>query len=61
MPALDPTRFPATAVADIAAFLRSLTDPCVKDRACLSRWIPRPDEAPDGHQLNAVDANGRAL
>lgn len=42
-------------------FLATLTDPCVKDRACLARWIPRPDEAPDAHQLNAVDISGRAL
>lgn len=42
----------------VTAFLLSLTDPCVKDRACLARWIPRPDEAPDAHQLNAVDRNG---
>lgn len=45
----------------LVAFMRALTDPCVKERACLSRWIPRPDEAPDGLQLNAVDALGRPL
>ncbi len=61
MPAVDPSRLPATAVADIKAFLLSLTDPCVKDRACLARWIPAAAEAPDGLQLNAVDANGNPL
>lgn len=61
MPVIDLTRVPASSVADIAAFLRTLTDPCLKDRACFGRWIPRPDEAPDGHQLNALDAAGRAL
>ena len=61
MPALDPARLPATAVADLKAFLLSLTDPCVKDRACLAKWIPAASEAPDGLQLNAVDANGNPL
>lgn len=42
-------------------FMATLTDPCVKDRACLARWIPRPDEAPDAHQLNAIDSTGRPL
>jgi cytochrome c peroxidase len=45
----------------LVEFMKALTDPCLKDRACLSRWIPRPDEAPDGLQLNAVDALGRPL
>ena len=61
MPVIDPSRLPATAVADIAAFLRSLTDPCLESRTCLAPWIPRADEAPDGHQLNAVGANGSPL
>ena len=56
-----PGRVPQSAVADIAAFLRTLSDPCLKDRACLGRWIPAPAEAPDAHQLDAVDAAGRAL
>ena len=47
--------------AQIETFLAALTDPCVKDRQCLARWIPRPDEAPDAHQLNAVDWTGRPL
>ena len=61
MPMVDLNRVPPSATADIKAFLLSLTDPCVKDRACLSRWIPAPGEAPDGFQLNAVDANGNPL
>ncbi|MCK5905546.1 MAG: hypothetical protein KAG86_09695, partial [Gammaproteobacteria bacterium] len=24
-------------------FLKSLTDPCTKDLACLNQWIPDPD------------------
>jgi cytochrome c peroxidase len=46
---------------DIIAFLRTLTDPCVQDRACLSDWIPNNDEAADELQLNAIDINGNAL
>jgi cytochrome c peroxidase len=61
MPAVDPARLGPTAVADLKAFMLSLTDPCVKDRACLAKWIPAPGEAPDGLQLNAVDANGNPL
>jgi cytochrome c peroxidase len=45
-------------VTDIVSFLLALTDPCVKDRACLSHWLPSgPD--PDGLQLQAVDQDGR--
>ena len=43
------------------AFIRTLTDPCLRDRACIAPWIPRRDEAPDGNQLDAVDANGARL
>jgi len=45
----------------IIAFLNTLTDPCVLDRACLAPWIPDASEAPDDHQLNAVDVNGNPL
>jgi cytochrome c peroxidase len=43
----------------LQAFLESLTDPCVKSRACLASWIPRPEESPDAHQLNAIDRAGQ--
>ena len=47
---------------DIVAFLRTLTDPCVLDRACLSPWVADPaDEGPDGQQLNAIDDTGAPL
>ncbi len=42
-------------------FLSSLTDPCTLDRACVAPWIPDPSDAPDGHQLNAVDISGNPL
>jgi cytochrome c peroxidase len=49
-------------VADLVAFLESLTDPCVEDRVCLGQWIPDSnDSGPDNLQLNAVDENGASL
>lgn len=47
---------------DLMAFLATLTDPCVEDRACLSQWILDAEDAnPDGLRVNAVDANGNFL
>lgn len=46
----------------IVAFLESLTDVCVTDRTCLSRWVPdisHPD--PDGLRVRAVDRLGNPL
>ncbi|NRA84064.1 MAG: cytochrome-c peroxidase [Gammaproteobacteria bacterium] len=49
-------------VTDIVSFLKSLTDPCVKDRECLSKWIPdASDTNPDGLRLNAIDKEGAFL
>ncbi len=49
-------------VDDLVAFLKSLTDPCVKDRECLAPWIPNAgDINPDALRLNAVDRNGEFL
>ena len=49
-------------VADLVAFLETLTDPCVLDRTCLSPWIADPEtDDVDGHLLVAVDENGRPL
>ncbi len=61
MPVVDPDRVPQTAIEPMVQFLQTLTDPCLKNRACFGRWIPGVDEAPDAHQLNAVDASGRQL
>jgi cytochrome c peroxidase len=45
-----------TQVSDLVEFLHTLTDPCVKDRACLAPWIPdSSDTDPDGERLIAVD------
>jgi cytochrome c peroxidase len=49
-------------IDDLVAFLKALTDPCVKDRDCIAPWIPDdsvPD--PDNMRLNAVDKNGNSL
>ncbi len=61
MPLVNPDVVTIASASDITAFLRTLTDPCLRDRSCFGRWIPAPGDAPDSHQLNAVDANGRAL
>jgi len=49
-------------VLDLVEFLTSLTDPCVKSRACLAPWIPDASEAdPDGLRLIAIDSDGELL
>ncbi len=49
-------------VQDLLAFMLALTDPCVKDRACLASWIPDANDTdPDGLRLNAIDLNGNPL
>ncbi len=47
----------------LVSFLKALTDPCVKNRACLSKWIPKTDEDdPDGMMLHAINGeNGKFL
>lgn len=48
-------------VADIVAFLDTLTDRCAADASCRAQWIPPRDGGPDGEQLDAVDLNGNPL
>ncbi len=48
-------------IDDLVAFLKALTDPCVKDRNCLAPWIPANVGGPDGLQLNAEDASANLL
>ncbi len=50
-------------IKHITSFLKALTDPCVKDRACLSKWIPKADDNdPDGKMLHAIKGkNGEFL
>jgi len=48
-------------IDDLVAFLKTLTDPCVKDRSCLGQWIPTDAAGPDGLQLNAQDVTSNPL
>jgi cytochrome c peroxidase len=49
-------------VTDLVEFLKTLTDPCVKDRDCLAPWIPQgTGVGPDGLELNAIDNTGALL
>lgn len=49
-------------VDELVEFLKTLTDPCLKDRACLAKWIPSAsDPDPDGLRLCAKDKDGREL
>ncbi|MEN8257011.1 MAG: cytochrome c peroxidase [Thermodesulfobacteriota bacterium] len=49
-------------LTDIVNFLKSLTDPCVKDKECLKPWVLGPDmQGPDGSLLRAIDEQGRPL
>ena len=48
-------------VIHIKDFLIALTDPCVKDRACIAKWIPDSAEDPNGDQLDATDVNAVPL
>ena len=50
-----------TEVDQLVSFLEALTDPCVESSDCLSDWVPATNEAPDSHQLNAIDQNGLSL
>jgi len=42
-------------VNQLAEFLKSLTDPCVKSKACMDKWIPSiADKGPDNNRLFAI-------
>lgn len=54
-PVLRPISLTDTQVDEVLAFLETLSDKCLADKACLADWIPddtTPD--PDGLRLNAV-------
>lgn len=48
-------------VTQLVDFLHTLTDPCVKNAACLAKWIPAENEDPNGHQLDGIDIDGDSL
>lgn len=37
----------ATSIGQLSAFLKTLTDPCVKSNACLADWVPPAGEDPN--------------
>jgi cytochrome c peroxidase len=49
-------------VTDLVEFLKTLTDPCVKDHDCLAPWVPdATDSNPDSLRVIAVDSSGGLL
>ncbi|PWQ92422.1 cytochrome-c peroxidase [Leucothrix pacifica] len=49
-------------VEDLVAFMKTLTDPCVKSRECLSPWIPdQNSNDPDGNMLHGLRQAGQRL
>ena len=58
---VEPIHLSDAQVNDVVAFMLTLTDPCVKDAACLAPWMPSVDERnPDNLRLlmtNAPAAN----
>jgi cytochrome c peroxidase len=57
-----PLEFDEVQISDVVAFLETLTDPCVTDRACLDPWVADPEiDDVDGNLLVAVDEDGNPL
>jgi cytochrome c peroxidase len=49
-------------VEELVAFMKTLTDPCIKSRECLSPWIPGSDSNdPDGNMLHGLFKRGQRL
>ena len=49
-------------VTDLVAFMTALTDPCTKDKTCLSKWVPTAAEnAFDTQRICPRDKNGAKL
>jgi len=49
-------------VAQIVVFLKTLTDPCLKDRTCIGKWVPTAQNSnPDALRINAINQNGDFL
>ena len=56
-----PLQFTDSQIQDLVAFLKALTDPCVKDPQCLQPWIPNPKDHPKLGILAARDGQGIPL
>lgn len=54
--AVEPVQLSKQQVGYLVDFMKALTDPCTKSRACLSPWISdsSTDVDPNGDQLNAI-------
>lgn len=62
IPSIENMSLTETQISELMAFLEALTDPCVEDRECLSKWIPdASDTNPDTLRINAVDGDGNYL
>lgn len=49
-------------VIDLEAFLKSLTDPCTKDKSCLAKWVPMASENTfDTQRVCPRDVGGQKL
>ena len=61
-PILEDVTLSDTQVNQLVAFLKALTDPCVKTDSCISAWVPdASDTNPDLLRVNALDSNGLPL
>ncbi|WP_448564427.1 cytochrome c peroxidase [Thalassotalea ganghwensis] len=61
-PILLPIGLDDQQIDDMVAFLKALTDPCVKDAECLSPWLPsRYEASPDNLTLHAKTETGVPL
>jgi cytochrome c peroxidase len=58
---LEDSNLSTQEIEDVVTFLKTLTDPCVLDEACLNKWIPKINLDPNGDQLDAVDKKGNIL
>lgn len=62
IPSIENIALTDTEVAELVAFIETLTDPCVEDRECMSPWIIDDYEGdPDGERIIAIDGDGKAL
>ncbi|WP_157369171.1 cytochrome c peroxidase [Algicola sagamiensis] len=61
-PVLRPLGLDEQELADMVAFMKALTDPCVKSALCLQPWLPQPEDGdPDGLLLHPKNDQGVPL
>jgi cytochrome c peroxidase len=60
--ALQDAQLTDNSIDQIVAFLKTLTDPCIKDPDCINQWVPDTlDSDPDAMRLSAKDNLGNPL